>query len=362
MTGRIIRLLILVGVLIGVAATSDTWRPLFASTDPTSTPPSEPSTRSSAGLPVIVAAAGERADTVIVQAIGTARAASSVTLYPDVDGEIVEIPVRAGGRVEKGDVILRLDQRHAALAVQLAQTHVDDAESTAERVLKLRQSNVRSDANVRDAEIALERARLELQQARVALSDRTLRAPFDGVLGIAKIEVGDRITTETPVTTLDDRSTLLVEFEIAERFFSRLTLGDTIQARTPSFPDRPIEGQIVKIDSRIDPIARTVLLRAAFPNPEDTLRPGMSLGVSLILPGPVFATVPELSIQWRDGQSYVWRIVDGIAERVDVIARRRLNQTVLVDGDIASGDTIVVEGVQRLRPGSPVAISERPQP
>ncbi|MEQ8667236.1 MAG: efflux RND transporter periplasmic adaptor subunit [Rhodospirillales bacterium] len=355
----VVRLVLVAIVVAAVAATHDLWKPLLANSDPAPRQTAGPA--ASAGLPVIVAAVGERADTVVVQAIGTARAINSVILYPEANGEIIELAVAAGDAVAKDDVILRLDNRNAVLAVELARTHLSDAESALERTRALRRSNVKSDANVRDDETALERARLELRQAQVALADRTLRAPFAGVVGIPKVEAGDRVTTDTAIATLDDRSALLVEFEVAERYFSRLSLGMPIRARTPSFPDRLIEGQIAHIDSRIDPVARTALVRASFPNPDDTLRPGMSLGVTLDLIGPVLATVPELAIQWRDGRSYVWRITDGVAERVDVQSRRRLNQTVLVEGDIHPGDVVVVEGVQRLRPGAEVLIAQTPE-
>ena len=357
--GLIVRLALVAGVVAAVASTHDMWKPLLANSDT-----SEQQAQSSpteAGLPVIVAAVGERADTVMVQAIGTARALSSVTLFPEANGEVIELAVKAGDSVDKDDVILRLDNRNAVIAVELARTHVSDAESALDRTRTLRKSNVKSDANVRDDETALERARLDLRQAQVALTDRTLRAPFAGVIGIPKIEVGDRITTDTAVATLDDRTSLLVEFEVAERYFSRLKVGMPIRARTPSFPDRPIEGEVSNIDSRIDPVARTALIRASFPNPDDTLRPGMSLGVTLNLIGPVLPTVPELAIQWRDGQSYVWLIREGAAERVSVVSRRRLNQTVLVEGDLTPGDLVVVEGVQRLRPGAAVRITQPPE-
>lgn len=310
-----------------------------------------------AGVPVLVAAADEQRDAVVIEAIGTARARRSVVLYPEAAGEVVEFTLTSGQRIEKGDVILRLDSRATGLSVKVAETRVREAESALQRSRKLRANNVRSAANVEDAEIIFERAKLELQQAQEALSDRILRAPFSGIVGIPKVETGDRITTSSEVISLDDRSTLLVEFEVAERYLSRLQVGMALSARTPAFADRPIVGTVDKIDSRVDPVSRTVQVRAAFPNDDDALRPGMSFFVGLSLTGPLYASVPELALQWRDGQSYVWRVVDGKAERVNVTARRRLNNRVLIEGDLSPGDIIVVEGVQRLRPGRAVEIS-----
>lgn len=308
-------------------------------------------------VPVLVEAAGEAADEVTIQAIGTARAVRSVTLFSEVEGEVVELPVQSGQRVKNGQVMMKLADRSAALSVRVAETRVREARSALARAEQLQRTNVRSPANVEDAEVILERAILELQQAQEALADRTMRAPFDGIVGIPKVETGDRVTPSTEIVTLDDRSTLLVEFEVAERYLSRLEIGMPLDARTPTFPDRRIDGTVDEIDSRVDPVSRTVLIRAAFRNADDVLRPGMSFFVTLKLPGPTMPTVPELALQWRDGKSFVWKIDEGAAQRVDVIARRRLNDTVLVEGAIMPGDLVVVEGVQRLRNGRQVDIS-----
>ncbi|WP_169566343.1 efflux RND transporter periplasmic adaptor subunit [Sneathiella limimaris] len=312
-------------------------------------------------VPVITAKAESKADNIVIQAIGTARAAKSVILFTEADGEVTSLNVKAGQQVKKGDVILQLDNRNARLDVELARTHVNDAKIELERMRALKKANIRAGSNLENAQIAYRRAELELSQAEVALNDRVLKSPFDGIVGIPFIEVGDRVTTTTQIVTLDDRSQLQVEFEIAERYFPRLYDQMPIFGQTPSFPDKLISGQITEIDSRIDPVARTVRIRATFDNPDDLLRPGMSLGVILHLEGPSMSAVPEISVQWRDGKSYVWRINEGKAERVDVQTRRRLNQTVLVEGPLKPGDQIVVEGVQRLRPGVAVQQVENPE-
>lgn len=353
--------------LLAVVAwgTSEQWLPLLGNTGADAPADEAAGTTAAAqpkpipkGVPVIVEAVGETRDSVLVEAIGTARARLSVTLFPAAAGEIVAFPVQSGAEVKKNDVIMRLDARDAQLQVRVADTRVKEGENALARAQRLRDNNVRSKANVEDAEVILERARLELSQAREALADRTVRAPFDGIVGIPKVEVGDRVTTGTEIITIDDRSTLLVEFEIAERNLSRLRVDMPVTARTPSFRDRDIEGHINKIDSRVDPVSRTVRVRAAFPNTDDSLRPGMSFFVRLDLAGDILASVPELALQWQNGESFVWRIVDGKAERVNVVSKRRLNNKVLIEGDIRPGDVVVVEGVQRLRSGRTVEISQ----
>ena len=350
-------------VLLGIIGwgTQDHWSPLFASASVDTAAPDKPDVSKSKirgkSVPVIVEAVGETRDTVLIEAIGTGRAQQSVIMFSAAAGEIIEVPIETGEMVKKDQVVMRLDSRDARLLVKLAQTRVKEAESALTRATRLRDNNVRSKANVEDADIILERAKLELSQAQEALSDRTMRAPFEGVVGMPSVEAGDRITMQSNVMTIDDRSIIWVEFDVAERNLARLKINMPVTARTPTFSDRDIKGYINKIDSRIDPVSRTVRVRAAFPNTEDELRPGMSFFVAVNLAGPMLPSVPELALQWQNGESFVWRVTEGKATKVNVISKRRLHNKVLIEGDIKAGDIVVVEGVQRLRDGRLVEIS-----
>jgi RND family efflux transporter MFP subunit len=309
------------------------------------------------GVPVIVQTVTKAVNGIRVEAVGTARAKQFVTLYPEASGEIVAFKVEAGRQVEKGQVVLELDSQTAELAKRLAETRLTEAKRLLSRSQQLRSSRVNSTANVQDAQTVYERAELELAQARDMLTHRTLKAPFAGFVGIPKVETGDRVTPATQIVTIDNRETILVEFDIAEKYLSRLRIGQPVSALTPTYRDRIIEGSVEKIDSRVDPVSRSIRVRAAFSNADDSLRPGISFFVTLELPGQDVFSVPQLAVQWEDGKSYVWRIVEGRAERVFVRSVNRLSDTILVSGDLTEGDQVVVEGVQRLRPGSRISIS-----
>jgi RND family efflux transporter MFP subunit len=308
-------------------------------------------------VPVVVARTGELANDVIVGAIGTGRARRSVMLFPEATGEVRHVFVRSGARIAKGQSILRLDTRDAELALKVAKTRLIEADRLMKRSEQLLNKKINSQANVDDARNLVDRAELELQQAEEALADREMKAPFDGVVGISKVEQGDRISPSTSVVTLDDRSELIVEFEVAEQYLAQLVVGQKVTAQTPSFPARDFEGVIEDIDSRIDPTSRTVIVRAHIPNKKDLLRPGLSFVVDLTIPGKTYPTVHELALQWRKGVSYVWRVRDDKAEKVVVRSIKRLNSTILIEGDISKDDLVVVEGVQRLRPGRQVQFS-----
>ncbi len=309
-------------------------------------------------VPVVVERVRTMANDVTIEAIATARAKRSVTLYPETTGEIVQLKLSAGERVKRGDVILKLNTQLAVLEVDLARTKFAAAQKKLERAETLRDSNVNTGAQVEDATNLAAQAKLELEQAEESLRERTLTAPFDGVVGIPGVELGDRVTPETSIVTLDDRSALFVEVEVPEQYLSRLSLDQKVSARTPSFDDIAFEGLVAEIDSRVDPVTRAMMVRAALGNDTDTLRPGMSFAIELSLPGKTYPSVPELAVQWRSGESFVWVVRNGEARRLVVRSVKRLNSFMLVDGEIAPGDLVVVEGVQRLREGIPVSFTE----
>lgn len=323
----------------------------------------KPNKRALRAAPVIVQRVTQQNNDMIIQAVGDGRAQKSVMLYPEVEGRIIAFDLKAGQRVETGDVLLKLDTDKAKLAIQIAENKIEEAQKKVDRSLQLRNRRVMAQANVEDAEILLSRAQLELKQVREVYEDHTLKAPFAGVVGIPKIELGDRITNTTEVITLDDRNALIVEFDVPEQHLSRLTIGQKIQAQTPNVSGRIFAGYVEEIDTRIDPTSRTVKVRAVIPNQEDILRPGMSFAVQLKITGKPYPTVPELALQWGKNESYVWRITDKkTAEKIVVNMVRRANSVILVNGPLSENDIVVIEGVHRLRNGKKVRFQDIPAP
>ena len=358
-----LQLLVLIGLLAGAAglwvardSVGKTITDLTRDSAP-SQPPRQNASPGNDGVPVIVARVGQATNDEIISAVGTAKARRSIMLHTKTDGIVIDLPLRAGDRVNKGDVLIRLDATKTDLAVQIATRRLQEASRQLERSQFLKKRSVKSTANVEDAETTYERAKLELLQAEEARRDLDILAPFSGVVGIPNVEAGERVTTSAPIISLDQRDEILVEFEVAERYLSRVAAGNPVTGQTPSHGERKFNGTIEYIDSRVDPTTRTVRARAVIPNKQDLLRPGMSFVVEVELPGELHAVIPELSLQWRKGESYVWIVKDGKAQKSLVTVKSRLNSTILVDGDLQPGELVVVEGVQRLRPGRPVDYS-----
>ncbi len=305
---------------------------------------------------VVVAIADEGVVNDRLMAIGSGQAVRSVTVRTLVSGQIDEIPVQPGGRVERGDVLIHLDSAEEELAVERARLTVEDAEARVVRLESLVASRAASSVEADQARNTLDAARVALRQAELELTRRTVTAPISGSLGILAVNAGDYVTSQTEIASIDDRSEILIEFFVPERFASGMAVGKQVTASAISQPGETFAGEISAVDNRVDEASRTLRVRARIPNPEDILRAGMSFEVSLSFDGERWPSVDPLAVQWDSAGSYVWRVSEGKAERVDVAIIQRNADSVLVKAPLAPGDAIVVEGVQSVRAGGAVRV------
>ena len=307
-------------------------------------------------VPVIVAPVTEANDGVALDLVGTGSARKSVTLFAPVAGEVAEVVFKPGRAVRAGEVMLRLVDRRERLAVDLAAAKLEAARVVHTRYDATRGTGAVPDSVSDDAKAALRSAEIEWAQAREALSERVVRAPFAGMPGLAAVERGERIGTDTALTTLDDRAEVHLDLQIPEAYLARVVVGQPIEASNPAHPGRRFEGRVIQIDSRVDAVTRQVRVRAALPNRDDVLRSGMSFEARLALPGERRLSVPELALQWGREGSYVWAVRGGKAVQVPARAVQRQSERVLVEGGLTAQDTVVIEGVQRMREGRLVSV------
>jgi RND family efflux transporter MFP subunit len=311
-----------------------------------------------ASAPVVVERVRFQSDAAIIEAIGTGRAAQAVELTPEAAGRVVEILFTPGERVAAGAPLLRLDAERERLAVELAEVELADARRQLDRFERIAPGGAVSESQVDTARVAVASAEIALEQAEVALAERTVRAPFTGVVGIAEVDVGDRVDEDTELASFDDVSAILVDFEVPEAFLAGVARGAELELLSWARRGERFTARVEAIASRIDPVARTVRVRARADNPERRLQPGMSFAVRLPLAGERFPSVPSIAVRWERDGAFVWRVAESTAERVAVEVLKRSDAQVLVDGDLAAGDRVVVEGMQRLRPGREVEVMD----
>ncbi|MGB3832955.1 MAG: efflux RND transporter periplasmic adaptor subunit [Mesorhizobium sp.] len=292
-----------------------------------------------------------------LQAIGTGRAAATVAVNPYAAGRLIEFQVTSGAHIEAGQVIARLDSETEEIALERAKAQRDDARAKVDRIRALRSSNTATAVQLTDAELELRNAELSVHDAQVALDRRSVVSPISGVVGILPIEAGNYVTNQTAIATIDDRSSILVDFWVPERFAAAVKIGSALTATPLANPKSAFEGTVTAIDNRIDDKSRTLWVQATIANPDDSLRAGMSFQIAMKFPGDTYPAVSPLAVQWGSDGAFVWTVDKGKARRVPVRIIQRNTETVLVDAPIASGDLVVTEGVQAVRDGGDVMIA-----
>lgn len=289
-----------------------------------------------------------------VSAIGNGEALHSVSVAPLVSGVLTAVEVQAGAMVNAGDVLARLDSRAEDIARDRAALMLRTAEEKLARIESLVKARAATSVQMADARDERDAALYALRDAELKLDQRIVRAPIAGVVGILSTSAGNAVTPQTEIATIDDRSALVVEFWIPERFAGQVAPRQPIIARALSLPGDEFPGVIDAIASRVERDSRTLRIRAMVANATDRLRPGMAFEVSLKFPGVAFPAVDPLAVQWSSDGAFVWRVADGKAERVPVRVIQRNSDLLLVEGGVAPGDLVVIEGIQALRPGAPV--------
>jgi len=286
--------------------------------------------------------------------IGDGRALRSTTVQPEVSGRLLAINVQSGGYIEAGNVIATLEDGIQRIAVERAQFLLADAQATVDRLTAL--GTTATALQRSNATLALQTAELDLEEAEFELARRKIVAPISGWVGIINLTIGDQVSTATEITRIDDRSEIIVDFRVSERFVGQIKEGDAIRATPLARPQDALAGKITALDSRVDADSRTLRLQASLPNPDDTLRAGMAFRIIVDFTGEAFPSIDPLAIQWGSDGPFVWVVKEGKAERKKVLIMQRNSDSVLVNGDLSAGDMVVTEGVQNLRPGAAVEI------
>ena len=289
-----------------------------------------------------------------VQAVGTARARAAAIVQAETAGIVEDVLFTAGDRVEAGTPLLQLDADEERLAVRLAEVAVREAEQLLARYRRIENTGAVSDSAIDEARTQLEAAKINLSQARLRLDERTVKAPFAGVVGLTDLGPGTRISQDTAITALDDRSLLFIDFNVPEDVFGQLVGGATINVSAFSEKNRIRTAEVLSLDSRVDPDSRSFRVRAAVANDDDALRPGMSFEVRFAIVGRSYPTVPEAALVWGSDGAFLWAVTDGKATQVPVEIVSRKEGMVLVDGELSAGSIIVAEGVQKVREGTQV--------
>ena len=298
-----------------------------------------------------------------VAAVGTGRPVRSVQLAPSSGGRIVEIGFDGGEAVEAGTVLLRLDPTNQQSNLTEAEAELRQRQSDFKRQQALLKQGRVTETVFENASVALSIAEVEVERAQKALKDRTLTAPFDGVVAFRTADIGALMDANSPVGALDDISALNVDFSVPERFYGEVQVGSAIRATTEIFPGEVFSGELISVGRRIDTVSRSFTARARVANPDLRLPADVFMRVTLVLEKRDGIIAPEEAISSEGGKAYVYVITDDKAERRRVtLGIRRAGIAEIADG-VEAGELVVTRGLQKVRDGAPVRLLDpAPEP
>ncbi len=311
-----------------------------------------------AAIPVAVEVVTRQIMADQVETVGTTFANESVNLTPKVSETVSKVHFQDGAFVEAGDVLVELTNAAEASRLAEAKAAADDAARQYERMRSLAENRMvpSTDADQAATNLATMEARLE--GVLVAMDDRLVRAPFSGILGFRAVSEGSLVSPTTVITTLDDISIIKLDFTVPEIYLADVRTGQPVKARSIVYRNREFEGTIQVVGSRVDPVTRSVTVRAHIDNLDNTLRPGMLLTVSLALNEHEATVIPEQAVISSQGRHYAYVVDDeNRARRVEVsLGRRRPGLVEILEG-LNPGQVVITQGVAQVRPGQPVRVT-----
>lgn len=324
--------------------------------------------------PTVVTAAEAKSEVIpnLLNAVGDLAAVHQVNVTSDVNGRITEIMFKAGSTVKAGTPLVQLfdgpDQ--GDLASFKAQAKV--AELNLDRAKQLAARQFGPQATVDTAQAAYDQAQAGIAKTEAVISQKLVRAAFDGVLGTRRVEVGQYLTAGTQIVSLTDLSAVYANFTVTEKDSGTLKVGQTVRIVVDAYPGRKFEGTLTTIEPQISSDTRNIRVQATIQNPEGILKPGMFATTTVVLPDkPAVITVPETAVDYTLYGDSVYLITEKKTDdgKTSLNAIRTFVQTgdridgraVIVRG-LKAGDKVVQVGQLKLQSGAAVSISSDPAP
>lgn len=307
--------------------------------------------------PVIAVEIGEVPFADPVEALGTLKARESVALTAKVTETVSAIHFEDGQQVKRGDLLAELTHAEEEALIAEGRARVAEAERQYDRVKSLAGQRSAAESLLDERRRDLDAARALLAALESRLADRIITAPFAGVLGLRNVSLGALVEPGDLIATLDDISTLRLDFTVPSLFLADLRPGLAIRARADEYPDQVFEGSVSAVESRVDPVTRSIQVRALIPNPEGRLKPGLLMKVELLRNPRQALVVPESALLAQGRDHFVIRVGEGDkAERVQVqLGTRRAGEAEVLAG-LAAGDRVVTHGGDKVRPGQALGV------
>jgi multidrug efflux system membrane fusion protein len=324
--------------------------------------------------PVSVSVAEAKIEVIpnLLTAVGDLAAVHQVNVTSDVSGRITDIMFTAGSTVKAGSPLVQLfdgpEQGDLASFKALA----TGAQLSLDRAKQLAARQFGPQSTVDAAQATYDQANAGIAKTEALISQKLVRAPFDGELGVRHVEVGQFLTAGTQIVSLTDLSELYANFTVTEKGSAQLKVGQTVRVAVDAYPGRTFEGKITAIEPQISTDTRNIRVQATIANPDHILKPGMFATTTVVLPDkPAVVTVPETAVDYTLYGDSVFLITekkedDGktslTAVRTFVRTGNRVHGRAEILSGLKAGDRVVAVGQLKLQSGAAVVISTDPAP
>ncbi len=294
----------------------------------------------------------------VIEAIGTATANEAVTVFPRYSGLVETVNFSDGQLVSKGQVLATLRSEQEQAEVTELTANLAEAQSQLKRLTDLRRTNATSQSLLEEQQANTKGVAARLKKAKAQLAEMTIKASFDGVLGLRLISPGAFVSSSDQITTLDDISVIKVDFTVPERYLTTIAINQPIEAGNIAYNNESFAGKITSINSRLDPVTRAIQVRAEIDNTDMRLRPGMLLNIVLQRSIENTMMIAESAIIPIEDKHYVFVTNSNTTQRIEVETGRRRPGSVEILSGLTPGQQVVVEGTIKLKTGSEIKIKE----
>ncbi len=295
-----------------------------------------------------------------IEVLGVAKGKQSVTLTAATSQLVQRVRFTDGQSVAKGTVLIELKSTEQDAALTQSQAKLAQARQEYDRWLTLSQKGFAAQTAVDQYKTAWLSAQADVAAAQARQADRTIRAPFAGVVGLSDVAPGALVNPGSPIVTLDDVSAMRVDFPVPERFIPQLHPGQMISARVDAYAGETFHGRIAMLDSRVDERTRAITARAEFPNLGRKLKPGMLIRVGISRGVRQGLAAPETAVSMQGDNAFIYVLHPqgqrAVTEQRPVVTGLRQDNFVELTEGAEPGERIVADGLNKIQPGQPVRI------
>ncbi len=299
-----------------------------------------------------------KSNTNSIEALATGRATQAISITSAQSDYIKAIHFDDGDIVSQGQVLAELQSDEEVYRVKELEIRLQDEQRKLNRLEKLATTQATARSALDEQKASFEATKTQLAAAKIKLKEMTIKAPFSGKLGLKQISLGAFVDKSTVITTLDDISTIKFDFNVPEKYVAQLNLGLQVSVTTPAYPNRVFTGSVTHLGTRIDAATRSLPITASLDNTTGEIRAGMLLYSNLQLSSENILMVPEKSLIPQQDKHYVYVIENGTVRKQQVVIGQRQGGWVAIQSGLNEQDTIITEGVIKVRPGSKVVVKE----